>query len=164
MILIHGSQFGDPKQQKEYWNIWREFEEAHGNEDTFREMLRIQRSVETAYANISVLPGFTAASTHGAQVDDANADVSMEPLNSIEAMARLAEEEALANADTVGQKRMFVRASRNEEGLAPVDEDSNGNTNVHDDNPDEIDIDEDMPVKKTVPSAVFGSFVNAMQA
>jgi hypothetical protein len=26
-----------------YWDAWNEFEVRHGNEDTFREMLRIKR-------------------------------------------------------------------------------------------------------------------------
>jgi len=28
-----------------YWQTWHDFEVSHGNEDTFREMLRIKRSV-----------------------------------------------------------------------------------------------------------------------
>lgn len=51
-ILLHGSQFADPKKDSKYWAEWSEFEEAHGNEDTFREMLRVQRSVETAYSQV----------------------------------------------------------------------------------------------------------------
>jgi pre-mRNA-splicing factor SYF1 len=54
-ILVHGAQFGDPRRELAYWKTWREFEEAHGNEDTFREMLRIQRSVETAFAQVCSL-------------------------------------------------------------------------------------------------------------
>lgn len=52
-ILQHGSQFADPKKDTGYWAEWREFEETHGNEDTFRDMLRVQRSVETAYSQVS---------------------------------------------------------------------------------------------------------------
>jgi hypothetical protein len=33
--------------------VWREFEEQHGNEDTFKDMLRVQRSVETAFSQVS---------------------------------------------------------------------------------------------------------------
>ena len=51
-VLQHGSQFADPKKDAAYWAEWREFEEAHGNEDTFRDMLRVQRSVETAYSQV----------------------------------------------------------------------------------------------------------------
>lgn len=34
---------------KSYWKAWQEFEVRHGNEDTFREMLRIKRSVQAQY-------------------------------------------------------------------------------------------------------------------
>lgn len=33
---------------------WREFEIAHGNEDTFREMLRIKRSVQALYTQETI--------------------------------------------------------------------------------------------------------------
>ena len=32
-----------------FWKAWHEFEVKHGNEDTFREMLRIKRSVQAQY-------------------------------------------------------------------------------------------------------------------
>ena len=52
-VLQYGSQFADPRRDVAYWQRWRSFEEAHGNEDTFRDMLRVQRSVETAFAHVS---------------------------------------------------------------------------------------------------------------
>jgi pre-mRNA-splicing factor SYF1 len=51
-ILIHGSQFADVRREPSYWQQWRAFEESHGNEDTFRDMLRIQRSVEIAFSQV----------------------------------------------------------------------------------------------------------------
>ena len=54
-VYQHGSQFADPRREQLYWHKWREFEEAHGNEDTFRDMLRIQRSVETAFSQVRSL-------------------------------------------------------------------------------------------------------------
>lgn len=32
-----------------YWKAWHDFEVRHGNEDTFREMLRIKRSVQAQF-------------------------------------------------------------------------------------------------------------------
>jgi pre-mRNA-splicing factor SYF1 len=52
-IYVHGSQFADPRRESDYWTRWKEFEEAHGNEDTFREMLRLQRSVSAANAQVN---------------------------------------------------------------------------------------------------------------
>ncbi|CAK9293608.1 unnamed protein product [Gordionus sp. m RMFG-2023] len=48
-IYAHGSQMADPRTNPEYWQIWKEFEVKHGNEDTVREMLRIRRSVQAIY-------------------------------------------------------------------------------------------------------------------
>eukprot|EP00123_Amoebidium_parasiticum_P017227 comp23760_c1_seq1/m.41135 comp23760_c1_seq1/g.41135 ORF comp23760_c1_seq1/g.41135 comp23760_c1_seq1/m.41135 type:complete len:846 (-) comp23760_c1_seq1:271-2808(-) len=48
-LFNYGSQFCDPRVATEYWQAWREFEVKHGNEDTFRDMLRIKRSVEAVY-------------------------------------------------------------------------------------------------------------------
>lgn len=48
-IYGHGSQFCDPRREPDYWKKWEEFEVQHGNEDTFKEMLRIKRSVQSQY-------------------------------------------------------------------------------------------------------------------
>ena len=50
-IFTHGAQFEHPKRAPDYWKGWHDFEVAHGNEDTFRDMLRVKRSVLTAFAN-----------------------------------------------------------------------------------------------------------------
>ncbi len=41
------------KTTQKFWQTWKEFEIAHGNEDTVREMLRIKRSVQATY-NVQV--------------------------------------------------------------------------------------------------------------
>jgi pre-mRNA-splicing factor SYF1 len=48
-IYGHASQFCDPRMTPAFWSKWEEFEVAHGNEDTFKEMLRIKRSVQAQY-------------------------------------------------------------------------------------------------------------------
>lgn len=48
-IYGHGSQFADPRTDKSFWDTWEKFEVAHGNEDTFKEMLRIKRSVAASF-------------------------------------------------------------------------------------------------------------------
>ncbi|KAJ3130230.1 pre-mRNA-splicing factor syf1 [Physocladia obscura] len=45
----YGSQFADPRIDAEYWKHWQEFETKHGNEDTFKEMLRLKRSVQAKF-------------------------------------------------------------------------------------------------------------------
>eukprot|EP00397_Hematodinium_sp_SG-2012_P009482 GEMP01009569.1.p1 GENE.GEMP01009569.1~~GEMP01009569.1.p1 ORF type:complete len:869 (+),score=177.26 GEMP01009569.1:122-2728(+) len=51
-IFQHCSQFCDPNKEKDFWPKWRVFEVQHGNEDTFRDMLRIKRSVDAQYAQV----------------------------------------------------------------------------------------------------------------
>lgn len=41
----YGSQFCDPRTSPDYWKKWNDFELEYGNEDTYKEMLRIKRSV-----------------------------------------------------------------------------------------------------------------------
>ena len=48
-IYGHASQFCDPRITPTFWHRWEEFEVQHGNEDTFKEMLRIKRSVQAQY-------------------------------------------------------------------------------------------------------------------
>ncbi|MCJ1394232.1 pre-mRNA-splicing factor syf1 [Xylographa bjoerkii] len=48
-IYGHASQFCDPRTTPAFWSKWEIFEVQHGNEDTFKEMLRIKRSVQAQY-------------------------------------------------------------------------------------------------------------------
>jgi len=51
-IYVHASQFCDPRREEDFWRTWRGFEVQHGNEDTFRDMLRIKRSVQAMFAQV----------------------------------------------------------------------------------------------------------------
>ncbi len=48
-IYGHASQFCDPRTNPDFWAKWHAFEVQHGNEDTFKEMLRVKRSVQAKY-------------------------------------------------------------------------------------------------------------------
>eukprot|EP00054_Salpingoeca_dolichothecata_P022979 m.151894 g.151894 ORF g.151894 m.151894 type:complete len:1145 (-) comp24526_c1_seq1:392-3826(-) len=70
-IYAHASQFCDPRTTQTFWKTWQEFEVRHGNEDTFREMLRIKRSVAASY-NTSVnfsASGYNASATTSTPAD-----------------------------------------------------------------------------------------------
>jgi len=54
-LFTHGSQFADPRKDPGYWKQWHEFEVSFGNEETFREMLRVKRSVQTAFAQVNYM-------------------------------------------------------------------------------------------------------------
>ncbi|CAI5992619.1 unnamed protein product [Closterium sp. NIES-64] len=55
-IFVHASQLADPRSDGEFWEAWNAFEIAHGNEDTFRDMLRIKRSVSASYSQLLADP------------------------------------------------------------------------------------------------------------
>lgn len=52
-IYGHASQFCDPRTNAGFWQKWEAFEVQHGNEDTFKEMLRIKRSVQAQYKYVN---------------------------------------------------------------------------------------------------------------
>ncbi|GMN49742.1 hypothetical protein TIFTF001_018896 [Ficus carica] len=49
-LHVFASQFSDPRSDVAFWNQWRDFEVQHGNEITFRDMLRTKRSVSANYS------------------------------------------------------------------------------------------------------------------
>lgn len=52
-VYTYGAQMADPRRLPEYYKAWHEFEIDNGNEETFREMLRVKRSVEAAFSTIN---------------------------------------------------------------------------------------------------------------
>jgi pre-mRNA-splicing factor SYF1 len=49
-IYAYGAQFCNPRTDPDFWKVWHEFEVNHGNPDTFREMMRVRRSVVAQFA------------------------------------------------------------------------------------------------------------------
>ncbi|PWA02850.1 hypothetical protein BB558_000990 [Smittium angustum] len=45
----YASQFADPRVNHDFWSTWHTFEVNYGNEDTFKEMLRVKRTVQTKF-------------------------------------------------------------------------------------------------------------------
>lgn len=156
-IYVHCSQICDPRVTTEFWQIWKEFEVHHGNEDTMREMLRIKRSVQAVY-NTQVNMMSAQMLNSGSSVAGTVADLAPGAKDGM----RLLEAKAAELAETSTTKPgniMFVR------GETQGDKDK-GDKVI---NPDEINIDDDdeemedddVPVEKqTIPSEVFGSLKN----
>lgn len=119
-IYAHASQFCDPRFNPGFWTKWEAFEVQHGNEDTFKEMLRVKRSVQ-ALKNTDVNNIASQALARSQQQADGGA-----MQEDTDAMAAL-EREARA---PVG----FVAASTGPQGgnIAPTAAAAN---------PDEIDMD-----------------------
>jgi pre-mRNA-splicing factor SYF1 len=97
-----GAQLADPRTNPEYWGEWHEFEVAHGNEETFREMLRIKRGVQTAFSTVN----YNTADTDISSKADA-------PLSHEDAIAMLAAQEG-EGLEGIENERIsgFVKAKR----------------------------------------------------
>ncbi|KAJ7074237.1 hypothetical protein C8F01DRAFT_1099740 [Mycena amicta] len=82
-IYAHASQFCDPRVYPQFWAEWNTFEIETGSEDTFREMLRIKRSVQAQFnTEASYLAAQTIAAKQGAK-----AVHEQEAADSMDAMA-----------------------------------------------------------------------------
>jgi pre-mRNA-splicing factor SYF1 len=77
-IYAHASQFCDPRVNQKFWSEWNNFEIETGSEDTFREMLRIRRSVQAQFnTEASYLAAQAIAASEGnkpASQDDEDYD------------------------------------------------------------------------------------------
>lgn len=58
-LYRHASMFSDPRSDADFWNKWHEFEVQHGNEDTFREMLRVKRTVSATFSQVTLVLSLT---------------------------------------------------------------------------------------------------------
>ncbi|KAH7877925.1 protein prenylyltransferase [Lentinula edodes] len=73
-IYAHASQFCDPRVNPQFWSEWNAFEYETGSEDTFREMLRIKRSVQAQFnTEASYIAAQTMAAQQGTRQADNNA-------------------------------------------------------------------------------------------
>ncbi|KAH9079189.1 spliceosome complex protein [Lactarius deliciosus] len=83
-IYAHASQFCDPRTNPEFWTEWHSFEIDTGSEDTFREMLRIKRSVQAQFnTEASYLAAQALAARQGA-AKSAEEDVASDPMAAAE--------------------------------------------------------------------------------
>ena len=129
-IYGHASQFCDPRTTPTFWHKWEEFEVEHGNEDTFKEMLRIKRSVQAQYnTDVNFIASQALARSQQRPEDKEHEDGEGELVERADAMAAL-ERQARA---PVG----FVAASTGPQGgnIAPSD------ASAVTANPDALDVD-----------------------
>ncbi|KAI0817777.1 TPR-like protein [Xylaria sp. FL0064] len=122
-IYGHASQFCDPRTNPAFWTKWEQFEVQHGNEDTYKEMLRIKRSVQAQYnTDVNFIASQAIARSQQARLAETNGDGEVG-----DAMEQL-ERQARAPAG-------FVASSTGFAGTLPKEQP------VMASNPDAIDID-----------------------
>ncbi|PYH96296.1 pre-mRNA splicing factor Syf-1 [Aspergillus ellipticus CBS 707.79] len=139
-IYGHASQFCDPRTNAVFWQKWEAFEVQHGNEDTFKEMLRIKRSVQAKYnTDVNFIASQAIARTQqrareGAKDDDQEGtDAAAERADAMAALERQARAPVGFVAASTGPEggNRPPPAGQEQEPAAPV-------------NPDAIDLDDDM--------------------
>ena len=158
-IFVHGSQTCDPKRNASYWDSWKEFELKHGNENTFKDMLQIKRTMGARFA----------AATYSVQEEEAKAKKAAEAAIVAEELAKkTAEKEETERVAAAIGKRKATNDLREEE--AKRARETAVAAAAADDDDDEIDLDDDDDeeeeedgvgvgvgvVQRAVPSAVFG--------
>lgn len=173
-IYVYASQLADPRSDPEFWNKWHEFEVQHGNEDTFREMLRIKRSVSASYSQTHfILPEYLMQKDQGKLTLEETVDTLKRagvPEDEMAALERqLAPAAASGTALKDGMRALgFVSAGvESQAGVTrivdggqkitanPEDIELQEESDAEDDNEERVEV-----AQKDVPAAVYGDLVN----
>ncbi|XP_012349113.1 pre-mRNA-splicing factor syf1 homolog isoform X2 [Apis florea] len=146
-IYAHCSQICDPRVASNFWQIWKEFEVRHGNEDTMREMLRIKRSVQAMYN--------TQVNMMSAQMlNNTSNSISDVPTDAM----RLLDSKTQDNITTYKDSIKFVRGVTEKDGKPESQVNNPDEIDIDINDVNEGDIEEDIPIEKqTIPSQVFSS-------
>lgn len=159
-LYTYAAQFCDPRVDKDYYMTWHDFEVHHGNEETFKEMRRVRRTVQTQFAALmNTITPPTAAPTAGAAgtapTTAANASASSGAGLATSTKAGLGAMAVLeqAAAQKAAEKKAAERAAAEKEAQALA-------LAAASSNPEEIDLDMDDNAfdveTKMVPDSVFG--------
>ncbi|XP_047948131.1 pre-mRNA-splicing factor SYF1-like [Salvia hispanica] len=158
-LYKHASQFANPKSDPDFWKKWHEFEVQHGNEDTYREMRRIMRSVDASYSQTHfILPEYLMQKDQMQTLDEAK-DVLKKAGVAEDEMAAL-ERQLLPTTNETSAKDGGRRLGFVSAGLQ-----QNGETTA---NTEDIELPEDSDpedeekveiAQKEIPDAVFGGLV-----
>ncbi|ONK62544.1 uncharacterized protein A4U43_C07F5180 [Asparagus officinalis] len=162
-IYVFASQFADPRSDPSFWKKWNDFEVQHGNEDTFREMLRIKRSVLASFSQTHlILPENLMQKDQKLNLEEAvdtlkRAGVPEDEMAALE--RQLAPSSASLPSSDVGRKMNFVSAGTIESKPDSMKKVANSEDIEL---PEDSDSDEDKVdiAQKEVPAAVFGELAS----
>ncbi|TKY89974.1 hypothetical protein EX895_001272 [Sporisorium graminicola] len=130
-IYAHASQFCDPRTQTEFWKQWNQFEIETGSEDTFREMLRIKRSVQAQFnTDVSYIAASALASAQRSQAQSAGGESGRSNGVDKDANDPMAKVEA-ASKPAGARQTAFVAASTAASGARATDAAANEGGNEH---------------------------------
>jgi len=139
-VFQYGAQFANPKKFEYFWNKWHEFEVSFGNEDTFKEMLRIRRSVDVQYSQLSYNEQLMDIVANNKKTADGEGGEKRKELSELQKM----EQQALVQSQ--GEKGAAVQPAAVDPNEIDIDDGANQA------DPNEIDIDFE---QKAIPSAVY---------
>ncbi|CCD67770.1 Pre-mRNA-splicing factor SYF1 [Caenorhabditis elegans] len=155
-IYAHAAEISDPKVHVKFWDTWKNFEVAHGNEATVRDMLRVRRSVEASY-NVNVT--LTSVQMRvDAERKAQETTTSSNPMDSLD-------QQQQQPSDGAGS---ITQVSMNKGNISFVRGAGKTVQQNTTENPDEIDLDEDDDDEeddggdadisvKVVPAQIFGN-------
>merc|ERR1719206_1510241 len=135
-IYSHASQMCDPRVTQDFWQIWKEFEVKHGNEDTLREMLRTKRSVQAVYnTQVNMMASAMMSESGGlGTVADLAPSLTMGLKDDMWRLEARGAESDVKGGGSQQSNIMFVRGETQSKAVEDM---------VTSENPDEIDISED---------------------
>eukprot|EP00252_Welwitschia_mirabilis_P027468 TRINITY_DN9425_c0_g1_i1.p1 TRINITY_DN9425_c0_g1~~TRINITY_DN9425_c0_g1_i1.p1 ORF type:complete len:903 (-),score=205.93 TRINITY_DN9425_c0_g1_i1:274-2982(-) len=159
-IYVYASQLADPRSDPDFWNKWNEFEVQHGNEDTFREMLRIRRSVSASYSQTHfILPEYLMQKDNGKLSVEETVDTLKRAGVPDDEMAVLERQLVPATSTTDGVRALgFVSAGVEKQGAVqnttanPEDIELKEESDADDDNEEKVQVEQ-----RDVPAAVYGA-------
>lgn len=158
-VYIYASQFADPRSDTGFWKKWNDFEVQHGNEETFREMLRIKRSVLASYSQTHfILPENLMQKDQKLNLEEAVDTLKRAgvPEDEMAALERQLAPTSTTLPSTDGARKMnFVSAgtieSQPDAGRKVANSEDIDLPEDSDSDDDKVDI-----AQKKVPAAVFG--------
>lgn len=150
-IYVYGSQFSDPRLHADYWSTWHEFEVQHGNEDTFKEMLRVRRTVAAQYSQANLMTSQVLAKTVAKAVEGKGAMGALEQQKAAEDEGSAEDKLARAREEAAKQAATAKAATANEEEI-DLDMDDDEDEAPAPKPRTTVDVEE-----QPVPLAVFGA-------
>lgn len=118
-IYAHASQFCDPRVDPKFWTEWNAFEIETGSEDTFREMLRIKRSVQ---AQFNTAASYLVAQAETTRKGAGGVEEDGESGKVVDAMAAAERDAKKGPSFVAASSRTGTKATEAEAAPANVDE------------------------------------------
>lgn len=167
-IYVHGSSLADPRTDRDFWEEWNQFEVRHGNEDTFREMLRIKRSVAAAFSQLHFNTTIIDAAAVAAGVDTGGKRKRGDDMAELEALTEQAQQGPEGAAEPATRVPGFVSAGVIQQGNTGSEEAPAAAGAAVVSNPEDIELgdaeegegQEEQLVQREVPDAVFGQLAD----